>query len=79
MPSFTDEGRAVDVVDLNFRKAFDTASQKVLRDRLLICGADGQTVRWTENWLNGQAKQVVTSGTKSTSGPVTGGNGNTTG
>lgn len=73
MPSFTDEGRAVDIVELDFRKAFDTASQKVLRDKLLICGVDGQTVRWTENWLNGQAQWVVTNGTKSTRGPVTGG------
>lgn len=32
-----------------------------------------RAVRWTENWLNGQAQWVVTNGTKSTRGPVTGG------
>ena len=35
------------------------------------CGLDEQTVRWTENWVNGQAQRVVISGTKSSWRPIT--------
>ncbi|GAB0186845.1 mitochondrial enolase superfamily member 1 [Grus japonensis] len=33
-------------------------------------GLDKQTVRWTENWLNGWSQRVVTSNTKSSWRPV---------
>ncbi|KAK4818869.1 hypothetical protein QYF61_021074 [Mycteria americana] len=49
-----DEGRAVDIVYLDFCKAFDTVSHKILIKKLLKYGLDEQTVRWTENWLKGQ-------------------------
>jgi len=51
----------VDIVYLDFRKAFDTAFHKIRIEKLLKCGLDEQTVRWTENWLNGQAHRVVVS------------------
>ena len=34
-------------------------------------GLDGQTVRETENWLNGQAQRLVIAGIKSSWRPVT--------
>lgn len=34
-------------------------------------GPDGQTVNWTEYWLNGQAQRVLLSGTESGWRPVT--------
>ncbi|KAK4831780.1 hypothetical protein QYF61_019093 [Mycteria americana] len=49
---------ALDIVYLDFRKAFDTAFHKILIEKLLKRGLDEQTVRWTENWLNGQAHRV---------------------
>ena len=55
MTGLVDEGRAVNIVYLDFSKAFDTVSQKILIDKLLTYMLDEETVRWIENWLNGQA------------------------
>ena len=65
-----DEGKAVDVVYLDFSKAFDAVSYNTI-DKLTKYGLDKWTVRWTENWLNGQAQRVVISGTNSSWGQVT--------
>jgi len=54
-----DEGRAVDVVYLDFSKALDNVSHNVLITKLRKCGLDGWTVRWNENWLNGRIQRVV--------------------
>ncbi|GAB0207649.1 mitochondrial enolase superfamily member 1 [Grus japonensis] len=64
MTGLVDEGRAVDIVYLDFRKAFDTVSPKIFIDKLLKYGLDEQ---------NGQAQRVVISGTKSSWRPVTSG------
>jgi len=48
-----DEGRAVDVVYLNFSKVFDTVSHNILLGKHRKCGLDEWSVRWIENWLNG--------------------------
>ncbi|GAB0205958.1 mitochondrial enolase superfamily member 1 [Grus japonensis] len=66
MTSWVDEGRAVDVVYLDFSKAFDTVSHNILVSKLRKCGLDEWSVRWVENWLNGRAQRVVISGTEST-------------
>ena len=63
MITWVDEGRAVDVVYLDFSKAFDAVSHNILIEKLRTCGLDEQTVRWIENWLNGSAQSVVFSGT----------------
>ncbi|KAK4816784.1 hypothetical protein QYF61_022896 [Mycteria americana] len=56
-----DDWRAVDIVYLAFSKAFDTVSQRILIDKLLMHRLDKQTVRWSENWLNGWAQRVAIS------------------
>ena len=66
-----DEGRATDIVYLNFSKAFGAVSHNILIDKLTKYGLEKSTVRWTENWLNSQAQRVVISGTKSSWRPVT--------
>jgi len=58
LPSWVDKGRAVDVVYLDFRKAFDAASHNVLMGKLRKCGIDEWTVRWIENWPTGRAQRV---------------------
>jgi len=73
MTGWVDEGRAVDLVYLNFSKAFDTVSRNILLGKLRKCGLDEWTVRWVENWLNGKAQSVVISGTESSWRPVTSG------
>ena len=39
-----DEGKAVDVVYLDFSKAFDTASQNTILEKLAACGLDRYTL-----------------------------------
>ncbi|GAB0178440.1 mitochondrial enolase superfamily member 1 [Grus japonensis] len=70
---WVDEGRAVDVVYLDFSKAFDTVSHNILISKLRKRGLDEWTVRWVGNWLNGSAWRVVISGTESRWRPVSSG------
>jgi len=48
-----DEGKAVDVVCLDFSKAFDTVPHSILMEKLAAHGLDGCTLCWIKNWLNG--------------------------
>ncbi|GAB0207557.1 mitochondrial enolase superfamily member 1 [Grus japonensis] len=48
MIGWVDEGRAVDVVYLDFSKAFDTVSYNILIGKLRKCGLDEWTVRWVD-------------------------------
>jgi len=73
MTSWVDEGRAADVVYLDFSKAFDTVSHNIFTGKLRKCGLDEWTMRWTENWLNGRAQRVVISGAESSWRPVASG------
>ncbi|PKU45456.1 rna-directed dna polymerase from mobile element jockey-like [Limosa lapponica baueri] len=68
-----DEGKAVDVVCLDFSKAFDTVSHSILLEKLAACGLDRNTLHWVKNWLEGRAQRVVVSGIKSSWWPVTSG------
>jgi len=63
----------VDVIYLNFSKAFDTVSLNILLGKLRKFGLDEWSVRWIENWLNGRAQRVVMSGAESTWRPVASG------
>ncbi|KAK4828134.1 hypothetical protein QYF61_023932 [Mycteria americana] len=60
-----DEGKAVDVVYLDFSKAFDTVSHSILLEKLSAHGLDGCTLCWVKNWLDGWAQRVVVNGVKS--------------
>lgn len=65
MTGIVDKIRAVDTVNLDFRKAFVTVSHTILIEKLLKCGLNEKTVMWTENCLNGQTQRVLMSDTKS--------------
>jgi len=71
MTVWVDEGRAVDVVYLNFSKAFDTVSRNILLRRLRKCELDEWLVKWS--WLNGRAQRVFISGAESSWRPITSG------
>ncbi|KAK4829261.1 hypothetical protein QYF61_002653 [Mycteria americana] len=60
-----DEGKAVDVVYLEFSKAFDTVSHSILLEKL--------TLRSVKNWLDGRAQRVVVNGVYSSWRLVTSG------
>ena len=44
-----DEGRAADIVYLDFSKAFNTVSDKIIIEKLRKYGLDQQTARCIEN------------------------------
>jgi len=47
-----DEGKAVDIIYLEF-KAFDTVSYSILLEKLAAHGLDGCTLCWVKKWLDG--------------------------
>ena len=59
------EGKAVDVVYLDFSKAFDTVSHSILLQKLAVCGLDRYTLAWVRSLLEGQAQRAVVYGVKS--------------
>jgi len=48
-----DEGKAVDVVYLDFSKSSDTVPHSILLQTLAVHGSDGCTLHWIKNWLTG--------------------------
>ncbi|CAM5123112.1 unnamed protein product [Eretmochelys imbricata] len=68
-----DEGKAVDVLFLDFNKAFDTVSNSILASKLKKYGLDEWTIRWIESWLDCRAQWVVINGSMSSWQPVSSG------
>ncbi|KAK4815922.1 LOW QUALITY PROTEIN: hypothetical protein QYF61_010179 [Mycteria americana] len=52
-----DERKSVDVVYLDFSKAFDTVSHSFLLEKLAAQGLDGYSLCWVKNWLEGWAQR----------------------
>ena len=65
MTGWVDEGRAVDVIYLDFSKAFDTVYHNILLGKLRKYGLDKWSVKRIEKWLNGRTQRVVISGAES--------------
>ncbi|KAK4818872.1 hypothetical protein QYF61_021077 [Mycteria americana] len=68
-----DEGKAVDVVYLDFSKDFDMVSHSIVLEKLAAHGLDGCTLRWVKNWPDGWAQRVVVNGVYSSWQLVTSG------
>ncbi|CAM4547361.1 unnamed protein product [Caretta caretta] len=65
-----DEGKAVDVLFLDFSKALDTVSHSIFASKLKKYGMDEWTIRWIESWLDCRAQRVVINGSMSSWQPV---------
>ncbi|CAM5159683.1 unnamed protein product [Natator depressus] len=65
-----DEGKAVDVIYLDFSKGFDTVSHSILASKLKTYGLDEWTIRWIESWLDRRARRGVINGSMSSWQPV---------
>jgi hypothetical protein len=53
-----DEGKAVDIVYLDFAKAFDKVPKQRLLKKLRAKGVDEQVTNWIENWLSDRTQSV---------------------
>uniref|UniRef100_A0A803JMQ3 Reverse transcriptase domain-containing protein n=1 Tax=Xenopus tropicalis TaxID=8364 RepID=A0A803JMQ3_XENTR len=61
-----DSGDAVDIIYLDFAKAFDTVPHKRLLSKLRSIGLSEVVCTWIENWLQDRVQRVVVNGTFST-------------
>jgi len=53
VPCLVDQGKAVDVIYLDFSKAFDTVSHSILLEKLAAHGLERCTLCWVKKWLDG--------------------------
>ena len=60
--NWIDEGESVDVLYLDFAKAFDKVSHKILLAKLAAAGVGGKLLDWMEDWLVGRKQRVVVNG-----------------
>ncbi|CAM4580250.1 unnamed protein product [Lepidochelys kempii] len=65
-----DEGKAVDVLFLDFSKAFEMVSYSILASKLKKYGLDEWTIAWLESWLDHRAQWVVINGSMSSWQPL---------
>ncbi|CAM5150789.1 unnamed protein product [Natator depressus] len=63
--SLEDREKVVDVVYLDFSKAFDTVSHAFLIHKLWKYSLDGATIGWMNKWLENRSQRVVISGSQS--------------
>ena len=57
-----DEGLSVDVVYLDFAKAFDKVPHSLLMHKLTAYGIGGKVWNWIKNWLSDRRQRVVVNG-----------------
>ena len=67
---WVDEGHSVDVLYLDFSKAFDKVPHARLMDKLAAVGVGGSVLEWIRAWLTGRKQRVVLNGETSQWKPV---------
>uniref|UniRef100_A0A8C3C0J6 Reverse transcriptase domain-containing protein n=1 Tax=Cairina moschata TaxID=8855 RepID=A0A8C3C0J6_CAIMO len=59
------QGKPTDVVFLDFSKALDTVSHRILLDKMSSIQLNKNIIQWVSNWLTGRAQRVVVNGAPS--------------
>ena len=67
---WVDEGSPVDVIYLDFQKAFDKVPHQRLILKLKSHGMGNSIINWIEQWLNDRRQRVVVDGEVSSWKPV---------
>ena len=57
-----EEGRAVDIIYLDFQKAFDKVPHRKLLNKVESHGISGHIHRWILDWLSDRKQRVVLNG-----------------
>ena len=70
---WVDSGKVVDIVYLDYTKAFDLVSHQILLEKLHLLGFDRQLVHWLSDFLVGRSMSVSVAGNVSRSVEVTSG------
>ena len=65
MTCLVDDGKAVDIVYLDFSKAFKTVSHSILLEKLAGCGLYRYTLCRVKSWLYAWVQKVVVNKIKS--------------
>ena len=60
-----DDGKATDIIYLDFSKAFDKVPYKQLLSKIKSFGIDGKIFNWLEDWLKNRKQRVVLNGKSS--------------
>jgi len=60
-----DEGKSLDVIYLDFAKAFDKVPVARLMKKLESFGVEGEVLRWVKSWLTNRKQRVLVDGAKS--------------
>ncbi len=70
MLSVFDVSRAIDILYLDFKKAFDKVPHKRLMSKVRALGVGGRVADWIEHWLADRLQRVVINGENSPWSPV---------
>ena len=65
-----DNGECIDIVYLDFSKAFDRVSHMLLKYKLIAHGITGNLLEWIVEWLKNRKQRVILNGVKSNWKPV---------
>ena len=68
-----DEGGCIDVIYMDFQKAFDTVPHRRLITKIEAHGISGRLLGWLTNFLADREQRVVVNGTRSSTAKVTSG------
>ena len=68
-----DENKAVDIIYIDFQKAFSKVPHKRLLSKLKAHGIRGNVLKWIENWLTDRKQRVAIKGKASAWTSVTSG------